>query len=189
MVLQNNASRQPVSRILYGCDWLAPVTAIDLGWILQPSSCSLPAGQRNGPFRNAETFSRLFGLAPDGVYHATNRYRQCGELLPHRFTLTCAHGKSSQNIMSFIHGPSAVYSLLHYPSPRDARPLAGILSCGVRTFLPRGNHKGDRPAASRIIIRIRAKPTKSRLKLYIKKTPGESLSLKFSLEFQILWFR
>ena len=30
----------------------------------------------------------LFGLAPDGVYPATVRYRPCGALLPHRFTLT-----------------------------------------------------------------------------------------------------
>ncbi len=31
--------------------------------------------------------------------------------------------------------PSAVCSLLHCPSPRDARPLAGTLPCGARTFL------------------------------------------------------
>jgi hypothetical protein len=31
--------------------------------------------------------------------------------------------------------PSAVCSLLHFPSPRDARPLAGTLPCGARTFL------------------------------------------------------
>ncbi len=35
-------------------------------------------------------------------------------------------------------GPSAVCSLLHFPSPRDARPLAGTLPCGARTFLERG---------------------------------------------------
>ena len=34
-------------------------------------------------------------------------------------------------------GPSAVYSLLHFPSPRGARPLAGTLPCGARTFLNR----------------------------------------------------
>jgi hypothetical protein len=32
--------------------------------------------------------------------------------------------------------PSAVYSLLHFPSPCDAQPLAGIPPCGARTFLP-----------------------------------------------------
>ena len=33
--------------------------------------------------------------------------------------------------------PSAVCSLLHFPSPCGAQPLAGILPCGARTFLPR----------------------------------------------------
>lgn len=48
-----------------------------------------------------------------------------GELLPRRFTLarTC------------LRRPLAVYSLLHFPSPHDVRPLAGILLCGARTFL------------------------------------------------------
>ena len=31
--------------------------------------------------------------------------------------------------------PSAVYSLLHFPSPYDARALPGTLPCGARTFL------------------------------------------------------
>jgi len=31
----------------------------------------------------------LFGLAPGGVYHATNCYQLRGALLPHHFTLTC----------------------------------------------------------------------------------------------------
>ena len=29
----------------------------------------------------------LFGLAPDGVYHAMNCYQSCGALLPHPFSL------------------------------------------------------------------------------------------------------
>ncbi len=45
----------------------------------------------------------LFGLAPDGVYLATNGYPLCGALLPHPFTLTCDAQRH----------PSAVYSLLH----------------------------------------------------------------------------
>ena len=32
--------------------------------------------------------------------------------------------------------------LWHFPSPRDARPLAGTLPCGVRTFLSRRNGSG-----------------------------------------------
>ncbi|AEH32369.1 hypothetical protein VAA_03725 [Vibrio anguillarum 775] len=47
----------------------------------------------------------LFGLAPGGVYLATNCCQTHGALLPHPFTLTCAH---SEEI-----GPSAVFSLLH----------------------------------------------------------------------------
>ena len=46
----------------------------------------------------------LFGLAPDGVYRATNRYRSRGALLPHRFTLTRPADR-----------PSAVCFLLHFP--------------------------------------------------------------------------
>ncbi len=34
-------------------------------------------------------------------------------------------------------GPSAVCSLLHFPSACAARPLAGTLPCGARTFLDR----------------------------------------------------
>ncbi len=65
----------------------------------------------------------LFGLAPDGVYPATNCYQSRGALLPHHFTLTCARG------------PSAVYFLRHFPSARAAQVLPGVLPCGARTFL------------------------------------------------------
>ena len=34
------------------------------------------------------TNGSLFGLAPDGVYHAIYSYLICGVLLPHLFTLT-----------------------------------------------------------------------------------------------------
>jgi len=43
----------------------------------------------------------------------------------------------------FPFGSSAVYFLLHFPSPRDARSLTGTLLCGARTFLwrmPRTGH-------------------------------------------------
>ncbi len=65
----------------------------------------------------------LFGLAPDGVYPATNCYQSRGALLPHHFTLTCARR------------PSAVYFLRHFPSARAAQVLPGVLPCGARTFL------------------------------------------------------
>ena len=51
-------------------------------------------------------------------------------------------------------GPSAVCSLLHFPSPRGARPLAGILPCGARTFLHAHEARSDCPADfARSIIR------------------------------------
>jgi hypothetical protein len=53
------------------------------------------------------------------------RCRRRGALLPHRFTLACAPFRR----------PSAVCSLLHFPSPRGARALPGTLPCGARTFL------------------------------------------------------
>ena len=72
--------------------------------------------------------SSLFGLAPGGVCHATSvtgrpvrSYRTLSPLpVPHREA-----------------GPSAVYSLLHFPSPYGARVLPGTLPCGARTFLRR----------------------------------------------------
>ncbi len=45
-------------------------------------------------------------------------------------------------------GPSAVCSLLHCPSPHDARPLAGTLPCGARTFLDRRNGRPRSTLAS-----------------------------------------
>jgi len=56
-----------------------------------------------------------------------------GALLPHPFTLTCAP-----------EGPSAVYSLWHFPSPCDARALPGTLPCGARTFLRRFSERARR---------------------------------------------
>src|SRR5450759_2189742 len=64
-----------------------------------------------------------------------------GALLPHHFTLTPPCGE-------------AVYFLWHFPSSpcEPARPLAGTLPCGDRTFLSRGPECAPgataRPAAS-----------------------------------------
>ncbi len=78
--------------------------------------CSLPGTlgllQRRGPAPRP-----LFGLAPGGVYRAASCCQSRGGLLHHRFTLACARR------------PSAVCSLLHCPSPCDARLLAGTLPC------------------------------------------------------------
>ena len=110
-----------VSRVLF-----RPTRAggmiIYLGRSSPNASCSLPVAPavRAAP-------RHLFGLAPTGGYQATHRYRECGGLLPHRFTLTC--------FPRFRSGSSAVCSLLPCPSPRGAQALPGGLPCGARTFL------------------------------------------------------
>lgn len=63
----------------------------------------------------------LFGLAPDGVYHA--------------FSVT---GKAVSSYLAFSPLPrmcGAVYFLWHFPWGRPRSPLATILPCGARTFL------------------------------------------------------
>jgi len=81
----------------------------------------------------------LFGLAPGGVYPATDVDRR-GALLPHHFTLTaraCAR--------------EAVYFLWHFPWAHAPQALPGTLLCGARTFLRSGmlpSLAGDHPARS-----------------------------------------
>jgi len=78
MVVKLRESR-PVSRVL---SW----AIIHLGLLSPASSSDLPediAGR---------DIAFLFGLAPGGVYHATNCYQLRGALLPHHFTLTCKAG-------------------------------------------------------------------------------------------------
>src|SRR5690554_1606698 len=65
----------------------------------------------------------LLGLAPGGVCRAGPVARSAGGLLLHPFTLACARR------------PSAVCSLLHFPSGHAAWELPSTLPCGVRTFL------------------------------------------------------
>src|SRR5690625_921760 len=59
-----------------------------------------------------------------------------GALLPHPFTLACARR------------PSAVCSLLHWPSVHTAQALPGTLPCGARTFLDARKAHRDCPADS-----------------------------------------
>jgi len=68
-------------------------------------------------------------------------YSGCGELLPRLFTLTLR--------LDLSVSLRAVCFLWHFPSPRGARPLAGILSYGARTFLPPFSfwHQGERPSS------------------------------------------
>ena len=51
----------------------------------------------------------LFGLAPSGVYRATNRYRTRGALLPHPFTLTCEPEGTIGGILSVALAVSSRY--------------------------------------------------------------------------------
>ena len=68
-----------------------------------------------------------------------------GALLPHRFTLACAHTERN--------GPSAVCSLLPGPTGRPALTLVSTLTVGAPTFLdeaplpaPRRGHPADSPS-------------------------------------------
>ena len=71
----------------------------------------------------------LFGLAPGGVYLASDVTAEPGELLPHPFTLTRHDGRSS--LCGTIPG---VTPAGRYPAPYPAEP--GLSSpprqCGVR---------------------------------------------------------
>ncbi len=102
----------PVSRVL---SWIA----IHLGATSPSRSSSLPGNSAG------HAIVPLFGLAPGGVYLATACYHPRGALLPHPFTLTC----------TTLRWPSAVYSLLHFPSARAAQALPGTVPYGARTFL------------------------------------------------------
>ena len=78
---------RPVSRVLFK-------TAIHLGLPSPTASSNLPepnAGRASG---------FLFGLAPGGVYHATDCYQPRGALLPHPFTLTGAHQERLGGLLS-----------------------------------------------------------------------------------------
>ena len=92
-------------------------------------SGSAVAGALEQPTRDSDGAGRsspLFGLAPSGVYRATPVTR--GAVRSYR---------TVSPLPVLPEEPSAVCSLLHFPSPRGARPLAGTLPCGARTFLER----------------------------------------------------
>src|SRR5262245_28883819 len=98
-----------------------------------------PRSTRRRAARDAE-IALLFGLAPGGVCRASPVARAAGELLPHRFTLTARATLPSPC--------AAVCFLWHCPWGCPPWRLASTLPCGVRTFLPRVNRAGDRPAFS-----------------------------------------
>ena len=85
---------QPISRVL---SW----TIIHL----RPASPRTCSGL---PEPNASSINGfLFGLAPSGVYTATNCYQSRGALLPHLFTLT------EPTTLRGLHVDQAVCFLLH----------------------------------------------------------------------------
>ncbi len=71
-------------------------------------------------------------------------YWRGGELLPRHFTLTPCR---------------AVCFLLHFQSPRGARTLSGILSCGVRTFLAARRSGPARPPDPLRRYKIQKRPS------------------------------
>jgi len=77
----------------------------------------------------------LFGLAPDGVCRAGSVTSPAVGFYP---AISPLPDPASS-------GPSAVYFLLRFPSPHGARPLAGILLYGARTFL-HANHAQRLPS-------------------------------------------
>ncbi len=96
---------------------------ISLGPALPTASCSLP-GTVKPKLRGAGRTSSLHGLAPGGVCRATS---------------VASRAVRSYRTLSPLpvlpREPSAVCSLLHFPSPFGARALPGTLPCGARTFL------------------------------------------------------
>jgi hypothetical protein len=97
---------------------------MSLGSPLPAASSSLPGTHEACASRSGQLLRPLFGLAPGGVCHAAP------------VTSSAVRSYRTVSPLPVLPGePSAVCSLLHFPSPRDARPLAGTLPCGARTFL------------------------------------------------------
>ena len=95
------------------------------------SLCDLPTATDGQPSGGC-----LLGLAPDGVYHAVSL---SADAVSSYLTISPLPFGSAQAKPEKRARPErsrrAVYFLLHFPSPRGARVLPGILPCGVRTFL------------------------------------------------------
>ena len=109
---------RPISRVLSR-------TVIHLGYMSPCSSCDLPGNSAG------RTIVPLFGLAPGGVFPATDvttsavRSYRTFSPLPNLTNLGYATKVSSW----------AVYFLWHYPSAHAAQALPGTLPYGARTFL------------------------------------------------------
>ena len=107
-----------------------PISRV-LAWATIPLGPSLPTASSSLPGSDAShAITPLFGLAPDEVCHAV------------RVTTSAVGSYSTGSpLPDPLAGPSAVCFLLHCLSPWAscetccARPLAGILLYGARTFL------------------------------------------------------
>lgn len=73
---------------------------------------------------DASSISILLDLAPDGVCLASDIAAPAGGLLHPRFTLAVCPKTIGNALLCCT-----------MPSGRPAQPLAGIMLCGVRTFL------------------------------------------------------
>jgi hypothetical protein len=133
-------------------------------WAVIPLGRRLPGGSSNLPGGSAShAIAPLFGLAPDGVWSAVpvtrsavgsyptvspspdparpSKTRGSRPALLQREEEAGLSPRSSSTRLCRLRRrspacrPSADCSLFHFPSPRGARPLAGILLCGARTFL------------------------------------------------------
>ena len=111
-----------------------------------------PTRERRGPRHRPPIWSCTgWGLpTPDVAAGVVRSYRRCAS--PHhphvhRRTALFHPCRGPLEALPFLRRPRrtprgppglppvAVYFLLHFPSPHDARPLAGILLYGARTFL------------------------------------------------------
>jgi hypothetical protein len=116
---------RPVSRVLSR-------TVIHLDPALPLGSSDLPAPTAG------HSIGGLFGLAPGGVYHATDCYQPCGALLPHPFTLAgslrCLGGLLSAALSVGSHRPGVTW----HPALRspDFPPPALIETSPAATVWP-----------------------------------------------------
>lgn len=114
----------------------------------------------------ADHFSR--SAVTRALEQPTRNWRPCGHrrgprlvpylaLLPVGFTVPSLLPGTRGSLTPPFHpylgprGPSAVCSLLHFPSPCDARSLAGTVPSGARTFLGRATaHERGRAPGRRV---------------------------------------
>lgn len=125
------ARRRPRSRARPRRSWKmrgGPVSRV-LSWAAIYLLRSSPTASSAQPERSAgHTMALLFAFAPDGACQAVALPRRWWSLTP-PFQLFPLRGPRAGQLESSF--------LRRFPSGYPARPLAGILPCGARTFLKR----------------------------------------------------